>query len=529
MTITRRLILVLGLFFLVLASRTVFFNRSLADLESQTKSLVSEAMTREEVAEGMTAAADQLALLTTSYVASPDPDLIPEMTVAREEFLAAHTAFDAAASDRLLSDAALTALRQFDDLTRQSQRIVDAVERRGRVATDGTPGELAAYGQAIDAYMARFQVLRVEIEATLDGVIAPRTDADVAAAEDAISSTISRTRSLSLMIGAVAGLIIIASIWMIERRIARPTRNLAIAAATLAQGGQPPPLPVVHDDELGRLTDVFNEMVRRQTESMRALGEANDEMTAQNERLRELDRLKDHFVATVSHELRTPLTSIVGYTELLSDGSVGELDPEQAQFIGVVARNANRLQRMVDDLLLAAKIDAGTLRLEKAPFDLGVLLTEAVESALPVAEDKGVQIVFSPIESVAFIGDRVRLGQAIDNLLNNAIKFTPPRGKVELKGNLTSSRATIVVSDSGMGIPEDEQARVFDRFYRSSTSGSVPGTGIGLSIVSFVANAHEGSVEVTSEMGVGSTFTMVLPRVNGHGAAPVKEVSNGKR
>jgi signal transduction histidine kinase len=318
--------------------------------------------------------------------------------------------------------------------------------------------------------------------------------------------------SFALGLGAVVVILLAAG--MIERRIARPARNLAAAARTIALGGNPDPLPDKHEDELGRLTRVFNEMVRRQFESMNALEAANQEMNAQNERLRELDRLKDHFVATVSHELRTPLTSIVGYTELLADGSVGDLEPEQVQFVGVVARNANRLQRMVDDLLLAAKIDAGTLKLEKAPFDLRDLLAEAVESALPAAEDKGVSILFEPIESAPMVGDRTRLGQAIDNLLNNAIKFTPPNGQVEVRGVVTPSQTKIEVSDSGRGIPEGEQARVFDRFYRSSTSDSVPGTGLGLSIVSFVAQAHEGSVHVKSKPGLGSTFTMVIPRTN---------------
>ena len=516
MTITRRLVIVIGLFFLVLAGRTVFFDRSMVNLREQALTLGNETLIRAEVAEAMTAAADDLALLTTSYVASPQPHLIDELAPVETEFRQAHQAFTTHASSRDLSDAALTVDRQFGDLVRQSQRLVDAVDRRTRLQAGGTTGELIAISQAIDIYLARFHVLRSAIAGTLDDVIAPATDADVTHAQDAISTTIGNTRTMSLALAVVAGIVLVGAVWMIERRIAQPTRRLAEAAATLAAGASLPPLPAENDDEIGRLTNAFNMMVSRQTETLRALEAANEEMTVQYERLRELDRLKDHFVATVSHELRTPLTSIVGYTELLTDGSVGELDDEQRQFLEVVIRNAHRLQRMVDDLLLAAKIDAGTLRLQKAPFDLSELLVEAVESALPVAEDKGVEIRFRRIDPLAMVGDRTRIGQAIDNLLNNAIKFSPPRGTIELRGGSTPAQATIEVTDAGIGIPEDELARVFDRFYRSSTSDSVPGTGIGLSIVSFVAQAHDGSVQVRSEMGRGSTFTMVLPRSNGY-------------
>ncbi|HUO46191.1 MAG TPA: ATP-binding protein [Acidimicrobiia bacterium] len=515
MTITRRLVIVIGLFFLVLASRTVFFDRSMVNLREQTLVLANDTLVREEVAEAMTAAANDLALITTSYVASPQPDLLDELADVEAEFREAHDAFSSHVSSRDLSDAALTVNRQFDDLIRQSQRLIDAVDRRTRLRMAGTTGELTAISQAIDVYLARFHVLRTAIAGTLDDVIAPATDADVTEAQNAISTAIGDTRTISLGLALAAGLVLIGAVWMIERRIAQPTRRLAEAAGALAEGFSLPPLPADNDDEIGRLTNAFNVMVSRQTETMHALEAANEEMTTQYERLRELDRLKDHFVATVSHELRTPLTSIVGYTELLTDGSVGELDAEQLQFLEVVSRNAYRLQRMVDDLLLAARIDAGTLRLEKAPFDLSELLVEAVESALPVAEDKGVEIRFRPIDPLTMVGDRTRIGQAIDNLLNNAIKFSPPRGTIELRGGSTAAQATVEVTDAGVGIPEEELARVFDRFYRSSTSNSVPGTGIGLSIVSYVAQAHDGSVRVRSEMGMGSTFTMVLPRSNG--------------
>jgi signal transduction histidine kinase len=232
-------------------------------------------------------------------------------------------------------------------------------------------------------------------------------------------------------------------------------------------------------------------------------------MRAENDRLREHDHLKDQYIARAAHDLKTPLTSIVGYAELLVDGTAGDLGAEQRQFLQVVNRNARRLERMVDDLVLMAKIDAGALRLAMAPFNLADLLIESVESALPVAEDKGVSIAFQPPEAVSVTGDRRRLGQAIDKLLNYAIENSPTNGRVELRGDITTSQAHITVTDSGGGIPPDEQGHLFDRF----------GTTIGLSMVRYVAQAHHGSAVVTSEPGVGSTLTLAIPVAHHHDLA----------
>ena len=512
MTISRRLLLVFALFFVVLAGRTVFFNYSLRELADHSLALANETLARDEATDRMTTAADETALLATAYVAGPDPEFETQLAAAEEQFNVGLASFTNTASNAELLQLAATASRQFDDLIRQAGRLLDAADRRERLMVDGSFEEIVVWENTLASYLVRFHILRDAINSTLDDVITPLTQAEIAANQREVEAAIEGARATSLGIGALAAAIMLAAMGMVERRIALPVRRLASAAESIAAGIEPPPLATIHDDEMGRLTATFNEMVRKQTQSLKTLETNNLEIGAQNEQLRELDRLKDHFVATVSHELRTPLTAIIGYTELVTDGGLGPLSGEQEEFLQVVARNAERLSRMVDDLLLAARIEAGILKLDKAPFSLTELLREACESAIPPAKDKKVTLEFTPCERTTIVGDRTRIAQAIDNLISNAIKFTPPEGVVELSCHLTELEAVIEVRDSGIGIPADEQAHIFDRFFRSSISGTIPGTGIGLWLVKYVATAHGGSIQVTSEVGQGSTFTMLIPR-----------------
>jgi PAS domain S-box-containing protein len=233
----------------------------------------------------------------------------------------------------------------------------------------------------------------------------------------------------------------------------------------------------------------------------------------QNEELRELDRMKDEFVALVSHELRTPLTSIRGYLELVLDGPAGDLTDEQRQFLTVVERNSDRLQRLVGDLLFVAQVDAGRLALELGQLDAAEVGAEAVEAARPAADQKGLELRLIGDEHAELIGDRARLAQLVDNLVSNAIKFTPAGGHVDVAVRNVGGDVTIEVSDSGMGISTAEQERLFQRFYRtpSATSQAIPGTGLGLAISKAIVDAHEGTIELESIEGRGTTFRITIP------------------
>jgi len=237
------------------------------------------------------------------------------------------------------------------------------------------------------------------------------------------------------------------------------------------------------------------------------------ETAEQNARLLELDRLKDEFVALVSHELRTPLTSIIGYLEMVVEEGGETLSWEQQSFLSTVQRNVSRLSRLVDDLLFIARIDAGRMEISRRQVDLGRVLEEAVDAVRPVADGKGValDLEVGPLSTVA--GDRARLAQLLDNLVSNAVKFTPSGGRVSIRASNGSGRVRVEVTDTGIGIPSDELPRLFTRFYRASTARTTetPGTGLGLAISQSIAEAHGSRIAVESAPGLGTTFAFELP------------------
>ncbi len=243
---------------------------------------------------------------------------------------------------------------------------------------------------------------------------------------------------------------------------------------------------------------------------------------------RATERMKDQFVSLISHELRTPLTSILGYLELLLDDP--ELNDEQRQYLGTVERNAQRLLRLVGDLLFTAQVDAGRFTLQPEDVDLATVVRAAEETARVVAGATGVEVsVDVPDGGLVVHGDAVRLGQACDNLVSNAVKFTPTGGRVTLalraawrtpEGGVVEAPqdgavpvARLAVSDTGIGIPAGEQSQLFARFFRASTARrhAVPGVGLGLAITRAIAAAHDGTLEVSSVEGEGTTFTLTLP------------------
>ena len=229
-----------------------------------------------------------------------------------------------------------------------------------------------------------------------------------------------------------------------------------------------------------------------------------------NERLRELDRLKDGFVALVSHEVRTPLTSILGYLELLADE---ELTDGQRLYTDIIDRNSNRLLRLINDLLFIAQIEDGQLTVEHDLVDLGAIIAEALDAAAPTAKAGDVEVIGDYSESLEVTGDGGRLAQLLDNLISNAIKFTPAGGKVEIVAGSYGRSIWLEVRDTGIGISAEDQERLFNKFFRTrvATKAAIQGTGLGLAISRAIVHAHGGTIRVESVEDRGTTFRVELP------------------
>jgi signal transduction histidine kinase len=228
---------------------------------------------------------------------------------------------------------------------------------------------------------------------------------------------------------------------------------------------------------------------------------------------RELDRLKDEFIATVSHELRTPLTSMMGFLEMLRDGEAGELSGEQRHFLAIVERSAQRLQRLVGDLLFVSRLDTSGIELDVGDVSLEGIVREAVDGVAAVAREREIELRAQLASVPTLRADRARVAQLASNLLSNALKFTGAGGTVLVRTFADSGHAVLEVEDDGVGIPVDEQARLFQRFFRSSTATTqaVQGAGLGLAIAKAIAEAHGGSVALRSQPGEGTCIRVELP------------------
>jgi signal transduction histidine kinase len=225
---------------------------------------------------------------------------------------------------------------------------------------------------------------------------------------------------------------------------------------------------------------------------------------------KELERMRDAFVATVSHELRTPLTSISGFIEMLQDEDVGE---SGKTYIDVIRRSAERLHQLVEDLLLVAQIEAQRVDLRRDRVDLATVAEHSVEAVRPWASEKRVRLEIDAGVAPPVLGDERRIAQVLDNLLSNAVKFSRDGGsvRVEVRGDETWAR--VIVADTGIGIPSDELGHVFSRFYRAQAASdlAVPGTGLGLAITRALVDQHGGTIDLESREGEGTRVTVTLP------------------
>jgi len=243
------------------------------------------------------------------------------------------------------------------------------------------------------------------------------------------------------------------------------------------------------------------------------LAAANTELSLRNREVERANRLKSEFLASMSHELRTPLNTILGFSELLSEEGSGELNEKQKRFVSHVQRDAHHLLDLINDILDLSKIEAGRLELHVEEFPMAVAVAEVLTSIRPLAAAKQISLDSDLDTALDLDADRLRFKEILYNLFSNAIKFTPHGGRIWIESSTQNGSIRMMVADSGIGIPGDEQQAIFESFRQASatTKGVREGTGLGLAITKRLIEAHGGRIWVESEPGKGSRFFFTLP------------------
>ena len=330
-----------------------------------------------------------------------------------------------------------------------------------------------------------------------------------------------------LLLAGVAIVLIGALIaWLASRRITRPLVRVTEAAEALAGGRHDGPLALTRRDEIGRLAATFDEMARR-------ISEAHDRLTAARGEAESANAAKSRFLGTMSHEIRTPLNAIIGYSEFLLVGIGGPVSPQQRSYVERVQTSARHLLALVSDLLDLSSIEAGRLRVQCHPAPLHDAVQDAIAVLESQAQVREVTISAACDNALWYRGDPARLRQILINLLANAIKFSEPGASVEIACATTeevdpapSDRdedrwTTVTVIDSGIGIPPDKVATIWDAFVQGDDSRTRThgGSGLGLTISRRLAHLMNGEITVESEPGLGSAFTVWLPSASPDAAA----------
>lgn len=356
---------------------------------------------------------------------------------------------------------------------------------------DGLAREVASAAAETDDDAGRsFGVARVDVLGGVEGriVVLPRRPG-WAVLQDLGPWTLGGAALTAI---GVAALLAWATFGPAHRRL----KALESAATRLGAGDLTSRAPEDGADEISRVSRAFNQTA--------------DALAAQLQRVVSEQEVRRQLLADVSHELHTPLTAIRGYVETLRMPGLPITDADRARYLGVVDDEAVRLERLVGDLLDLAKVEAAGSALQKTRLPVAALWTRLRDRHALSATTADVQLTFedAPLEVLADVG---RLEQALSNLIANALRFTPEGGEVRVSAHAVPGAVRLDVADSGVGLDPEDQARVFDRFFKQDASRSGAGTGLGLSIVRAIAQAHGGAATVRSTPGQGSTFSVEIP------------------
>jgi signal transduction histidine kinase/DNA-binding response OmpR family regulator len=337
-----------------------------------------------------------------------------------------------------------------------------------------------------------------------------------------LAQLVQATAALTL----VSLLVTLAVTVMLARRITRPLEALTRGAQHIAEGHFDSRLDIRSGDELQVLADAFNHMSARLKQNVQQLEESNKKLAGVNEDLKELDRVKSDLLANVSHELRTPLTAIKGYTDYMLERKLGTISDKQEKGLLVVQRNMERLARTINALLDFSRLDLGRVTLNIQPFHLPALVDHILLSLRSELEKKRLAVTVAlDLTLPQVIGDREKISAVLENLIINAIKFTPEGGRLTVSasrlGGSPRPTAELRVADTGIGIPPDQVSRIFARFHQvdASSTRRFGGVGLGLAIVKSILDAHGSPIEVDSEVGQGTAFRFTLPLLDRHEGA----------
>lgn len=297
---------------------------------------------------------------------------------------------------------------------------------------------------------------------------------------------------LAISLSVMGGMVLMGSLagWLIARRFMAGVERVSKAAASIGQGDFSKRVEAHGEgEEIDRLVFAFNDMIARIEKLITEMKSVSD---------------------NIAHDLRTPLTRIRGAIEVAMCGNPGS--EELKEMACETVEECDRLLAMINTMLEITRTESGLQELDRGEVDLKALLSSAHELFLPLAEERGMAFSLQlPEGELKVQGDKMRLQRVVSNLLDNAIKYTPEKGDVSISAESGASFVRISVQDSGCGIPEAEQARIFERFYRCDGSRSLQGNGLGLSLVKAIVKAHGGTVELKSSPGEGSLFSITLP------------------
>jgi len=327
--------------------------------------------------------------------------------------------------------------------------------------------------------------------------------------EEAFGPLVSELWRTALLLVAGLALSVIATV-VLTRRMVQPIRALQDGAARIGAGDLDQRIDVHTGDELESLAGQFNNMASQLKASYAELERRVEERTAQ---LEVANRHKSEFLANMSHELRTPLNAIIGFSEVLTERMFGELNAKQLEYLEDIHSSGHHLLNLINDILDLSKIEAGKMDLDLSRFDLSLTLESAVTLVRERATRNGVRLALDSDGVGEWVADERKVKQVLLNLLSNAVKFTPEGGRVSLNARRENGAMEISVTDTGVGIAEEDRMHVFEEFRQAGGDylRKAEGTGLGLALARRFVQLHGGEIHLRSELGRGSMFTFTLP------------------